>query len=115
MRGEGRRRGNPGGVRCSPARGLVGALGMGFPLHAFLRTWGSQGPYCRPYWVGSSQSLGEVRHTADHTPSSQSPLSVSPFQGKAESRGSLFGPELGLMPRFFRCSVISQESGGHGW
>ena len=84
----GKEEGEPGRARCSPARGPGwSAVGMGFPLPLLPQTLGLPGPYWGPYWVGSSQNLGEVRHIADHTPSSQSPLSVSSFQGKAESQG----------------------------
>ena len=96
-RGWGRRgkeEGEPGRSRCSPARRPGwSALGMGFLLPLLPQTLGLPSPYFRPYWVGSSQSLGEVRRAADHTPSSQSRLSVSSFQGKAESQG------LSVQPR----------------
>lgn len=55
----------------------------------------------RSSWVGNIQSRGEVRHSADQMLSSQSSHSLSFFQGKAEPQGP-FGPDLGLMPRFFR-------------
>lgn len=49
-----------------------------------------------------------MSHTADHTPSSQSSHSLSFFQGKAESQGPS-GPDLGLVPRFFRCGCHISE------
>lgn len=79
-------------------------------FYTFLRPPGFQdrAEDCRSSWTRNSQSHREVSHTADHTPSSQSSHSLSSFQGKAESQGPS-GPDLGLVPRFFRCGCRISE------
>lgn len=71
---------------------------------------------CRPYWGANNQSLGEVRHMADYTPSSQSLFSVSSYQGKAESQGPSVWPRPWSNAQVFpvRLSYLRSQPGMAG-
>lgn len=84
----GKEEGESGRSRCSPARGPGrSALGMGFPLPRLPQNLGLRRSLLQALLGWKQPEPWGSEAPADHTPSSQSPLSVSPFQGKAESQG----------------------------